>query len=291
MYIREGAEGDIKLKPLYAELNRNYFGGALPNIKLAWSGRLKGAIGLATVRYTGGKADRSLMQKYLEEIPVHAAAEIKMDSLKITMSTTFDLQLDDIKAVMLHEMVHILLYTKKKLGRHHDTSEFVGYIKNLRLESGLNVPFKESDFRKSPKLQAKDGLVMIIYSTDGKIGATVWSDKFVKSKYLLFAKQLTYHVTHSPRVWRVECYKIKHPIIASQGPKRSLNSGLSWSWTDETTANEIKRQGKGFFLADKKTGGRLYLPGLGISEPDINVNVELKLDKNGDFENASEFFK
>ena len=112
-YIFEGREGTTDLKKMYAQFNKMYFGGSLPSIKLRWSGKLKTAVGKASVSYVGKKIRRNRFNVYMQEIPV-SDIEIDFSSLRIGISTMFDLLVKDIKAVMLHEMAHIKLYTQKK---------------------------------------------------------------------------------------------------------------------------------------------------------------------------------
>ena len=71
MYLIDGVEGSQNLPSMYDELNKKYFGNALPRIKVRWDGRLKRAIGRAGVKWInvmGGKQ------------------EINMSSLIITLS-------------------------------------------------------------------------------------------------------------------------------------------------------------------------------------------------------------
>ena len=147
MKFFEGIEGSEDLKKLYKELNQQHFGGQLPNIPVKWSAKLKRAIGIAKCTYKGQKlqsAVYSKFSKYVDEIPIETNIEINMNSLEIGISTINDLTLDDTKAILLHEMVHILLYTKRKIHEHHGSSEFDGWIKKLRADTGLNIPMKES---------------------------------------------------------------------------------------------------------------------------------------------------
>ena len=181
-FLHEGVEGQTNLKTMYKELNNEFFSGALPSIKLKWSGRLKRAVGQASVSYKGQQVDRSLTNRFaqfMDSIPISQDIELNMKTLGISMSTAFDLTLDDTKAVMLHEMVHIALFLKKKLGGHHGTPEFDGWIKKLSEQSGLKVPLREADFKASPKLQAKEGYVMVIVQNDGKYGINSYSKNFL----------------------------------------------------------------------------------------------------------------
>lgn len=278
--IIEGVEGELNLKSIYKRLNADYFNGALPSIKLAWSGKLKNAIGQARVQYKGTKIGRRtrLMAKYMDTIP-ESNIEVDRSSLSIKISKNFDFNKDDVDAVMLHEMTHILLYTQRKIGGHHDTPEFDGWIKKLRDQSGLNVPFKESEFKKSPKLEAKEGFVMIIFERSGDKGIIQYSKNFIQgNKWMLFTKMIGRVVGASSKVVRVEMYVAKHPIIATLTTLRSMK-GLKWYPTDDETVQEIQRTGKRFLYADK-LGGAIApkIAGIRTSEPG-----ELKFDKNGEW--------
>ena len=225
MYLFDGVEGSENLRVMYDELNKQYFGNILPKIKVAWDGRLKRAIGRASVKWInlmGGKQ------------------EINISSLKITLSKSFDLNYQDTQAVMLHEMVHIELYIIGNLGKHHGTSAFDGQIRKLRKESGLNVPFKESSFKSSPKAVAMEGYIALIHTTGG-IGLTVYSTPFIKKNWRQLANWLTEFIP-SGKVRRMELWKIKHPVIKTSTKKRSLRK-ISWSIITTQEVDSIKKSG------------------------------------------------
>lgn len=288
-FLQEGVEGQVNLKKMYKELNAEFFSGSLPTIILKWNGRLKRAVGQASAAYKGQTVKSnvaSTFAKYMTEIPISVDVELNMQSLKIAMSKSFDLSLPDVKAVMLHEMVHIALYLKKKINGHHDTPEFDGWIKKLREQSGLNVPLKESDFKASPKLQAKEGYVMILIQKDGKYGINSYSKNFLIKNWLLFAQTIGRIVAMSAKIQRVHAFKVTHPIVSSMSPKRTVK-GISWQFTDEETANEIRKKGKEFYIADK-TGGTINPKVLGITV----LGLGLEAGKNDiEFDNRGNILK
>lgn len=291
--VNEGDEGSANLKSIYKDLNTSYFSGGLPSIKLRWTGKLKKAVGQAYVSYirpAGSKRRRkSALDKFASEIPIQNSIEINMSSLEIRMSKTFDLSMNDIKAVMLHEMVHILLYTQKKLGGHHGTAEFDGWIKKLRDLSGLNVPLMESNFKKSPKLTAKEGIVAVVYGNQvGKVGVSGYSINKISKDWLSMAEILTNHISHSSKVRKIEMYKVSHPIVSAIGAKRTFK-GLSWSWEDESIIKEIIAKGTIFFVADKQ-GGWLVPKKIGISISNLN-NTPLLFNPRGQWINQSDVMK
>jgi len=283
-YINEGSEGKKDLKGMYAQLNKQYFGGSLPNIKVAWSGGLKLAVGKATVRYVGIHQKKNRYQQYMQEIPI-SNVEVDMSSLKIVVSKIFDLKVKDIKAVMLHEMAHIKLFYEKKFGGHHDTPEFNGLIQRLRNDSGLDVPFKESDFKISKNIKGKEGIVITIHMSDGRKGIATYTTKMIKEKWLIWAKNLQYVTGQSSKINRINFYKINHPIIVEYPAKRKT-SGLSWTIIEEETVQEIERKGKQFGYTDKQ-GGSLSPHTIGIRDRDM-LPIPLELDKRGEVINLSD---
>jgi hypothetical protein len=246
--ILEGVEGSLNLKTLYNQCDKKYFGGAMPKCKVAWSGRLKRAIGRAQVRWRGPSVSKNNLFHLLPEIP-QADVKIIMDSLSIAIASMNDLTKEDTTAILLHEMVHILLFSQRKLGGHHGTPEFDGWIKRLRKESGLNIPFKESSFKKSPKLKAKKGYIAIIYQRDGKIGLCNYTQKLVyDSKFEMqldrFAKMY---------FKGIEVYYASHPIVNTIPSKRTFRS-ITWHNLEKSDADqivrEIKKNGKKIFSSN-----------------------------------------
>ena len=239
--IFEGVEGQLNLKTLYNQCDKKYFAGAMPKCKVKWSGKLKRAIGRAHVRYRGESVRRSagsgLLNRLSKEIP-QADVKIVMDSLEIAIATMNDLTKDDTTAIMLHEMVHILLFSQRKLGGHHGTSKFDGWIKRLRKESGLNIPFKESSFKKSPKLKAKSAYVALIYQRDGKVGACTYAKKLVYSdKFESMLERMTKMYFR-----RMAIYFVSHPIVNTLPSKRTMRS-VTWHNIEESDAKEIEKKG------------------------------------------------
>lgn len=250
--IIEGAEGQVNLKKLFNECNREYFSGAVPTCKVEWTGRMKNAIGRAHVRWMGPAIKKSPLGKYLPEIP-QQNVEINMSSLKIQVSKSFDMSEDDIKGTMLHEMVHILLFSQRKLGGHHGTPEFVGWIKKLSKAAGIRVPLKESEYKPSPKLQAKEGYIMLIWDSSGNIGAATYMKGFIEKQFMTYAQVMSKWCARSSKINKIKLYKAKHKIIHSIPAKRSLSS-ISWQNIDEETAREIERIGKEAFYGDSQGG-------------------------------------
>lgn len=244
MNIFEGVEGNLNLRTLYKECDKQYFGGAMPPCKLAWSGKLKRAIGRAEVRWRGQSVRKGYFDKLLPEIP-QVDVQINMDSLKITISSVNDLTKEDITAIMLHEMVHILLFSQRKLGGHHGTSEFDGWIRRLRKMSGLNIPFKESSFKSSPKLKAKTAYIALIYQRDGKIGACTYTQKVV------YDSNFESHLDRMARRYfkKIEIYHASHPLVNVIPSKRTFRS-ITWHNISDEEANEIRKKGTKIFSSN-----------------------------------------
>lgn len=260
--LLEGKEGSVNLKTLYKRLNNEYFNGALPTIGLKWNGRLTNAVGKAHVSYInrGRQMKRSMslfINQYSETIPV-ADVDIDMKSLKISVSSKYDLSSKDIDAVMLHEMVHIKLFVEKKLGGHHGTPEFDGWIRRLSDQSGLDIPYKESSFKKSPKIKAREGYVMLARQTDGKYGLSTYSVQWMKKNWMDFAEVMTRVMNGGQsKIQTMVYFKINHRAIADYPAKRSLKQ-ISWTMIDDELAEEIKRKGK--YWGESFRGGGKFSP-------------------------------
>jgi len=247
--IIEGVEGSLNLRVLFKECDKKYFGGAMPPCKVRWSGKLKRAIGRAQVKWRGQPVSkRGNLNKLLPEIP-QVDVQIDMSSLNIALATGNDLTKEDVTAILLHEMVHILLFSQRKLGGHHGTPEFDGWIKRLRKESGLNIPFKESSFKKSPKLKAKTAYIALIYQRDGKIGACTYTQKVVYSSD--FEMQLDRMAKRYFR--KIEVYYASHAIVNTIPSKRTFRS-ITWHNLDpsdvDQVVREIKKNGKKIFSSE-----------------------------------------
>jgi predicted SprT family Zn-dependent metalloprotease len=226
MYLIDGVEGSQNLRIIYDESNKKYFGNALPKIKVRWDGRLKRAIGKASVKYV--------------KSGFGVKPEINITSLAISMSKAFDLNYNDVVAVMLHEMAHIQLYLNNNLGKHHGTSMFDGLIRRLRKESGINVPMKESTFKTSPKAVAMEGYLAIVHAGGG-IGISVYSTPFIKKNWRQLGQFLERFIP-SGKVRKMELWKVKHQVIKNSTKKRSLKR-ISWNTVTTDELESIKKSG------------------------------------------------
>lgn len=176
------------------------------------------------------------------------------------MSSKYDLSFKDIDAVMLHEMLHIKLFVEKKLGGHHDTPEFNGWINKLREQSGLDIPFKESSFKKSPKIKPKEGFIMLLKQGDGKYGISTFSTQWMKKNWMDFAETMTRIMNGGQsKVQTMVYFKINHRAIVDYPAKRSLKR-ISWTMIDEELAEDIKRKGK--YWGESFRGGGKFSPHL-----------------------------
>ncbi len=279
--MNEGREGTTNLNTLYKQLNKQYFGSALPTIPCSWSGRMTNAVGRAHVSYLqrGRAKSRSMslfIAKYSETLPAEDV-DIDMKSLNIKLSKKFDLSANDITAVMLHEMCHIKLYIEKKINGHHGSAEFDGMITKLKSESGLDIPYKESKFKKSPKIKAKEGFLILLRQSDGKYGVATFGIPWMKKNYAEFATTMTriMNLQGGGRIQSIVYYKIKHRVIADYPARRSLKR-ISWTMIDDELAEEIKRKGK--FWGESYIGGGKYSPHLaGLT----TGKMDIELDKRG----------
>ena len=281
--LNEGREGTTNLNNLYKQLNKQYFGSALPTIPCSWSGRLTNAVGRAHVSYMqrGRAKSRSMslfIARYSETLPVEDV-DIDMKSLNIKLSKKFDLSANDIKGVMLHEMCHIKLYTERKINGHHGSAEFDGMITKLRSETGIDIPYKESAFKRSPKIKAKEGFLILLRQGDGKYGVATFGTQWMKKNFFDFAETMTRIMNGAGgRIQSIVFYKIKHRVIADYPARRSLRR-ISWTMIDDELAEEIKRKGK--YWGESFIGGGRITPnlvGLWPEKGDIELDKRGKMD-------------
>lgn len=236
----EDVEKQVNLNKLYKELNGKYFNNFLPIIPCKWSGKLKKAVGRATVQY---KSTEPISKSMVRLGMGKDLIEIDMKSLKIKISGAFDLTYDDVSAVMLHEMVHIKLYVQKNLSHHHGTPVFDGEITRLRSESGLNIPLLESDFKSSPKIQPKEAY-MIILNTTGGYGFFNMAVQGFEKKWKEHIKIFARIIAQSTKVKMLDVVRGKHIMNATNPPKRGSKRGISWIQISKDDAEDMIKKGK-----------------------------------------------
>jgi hypothetical protein len=105
-------------------------------------------------------------------------------------------------------------------------------------ESGLDIPFLESNFKPSPKLAAKEGLIGILYLQDGSFGVSTYSKDFIAKNWMEFARVLSRIIESSSRLNRIDLFKATHPVIGTMTAKRNLKK-IQWEEIEKETAQEI----------------------------------------------------
>lgn len=271
--IFEGIEGDLNLTPLYKELNVKYFGGSLPNCKCKWNGKLKKCVGRAMVTYKGTTKSNSLLYKFgIQRDAEPSNVELDYNSMRIDMSTGYDLTEDDLKSVMLHEMAHILLYSLKIVTEHHGTPKFINEINRLRSESGLHIVYKESEYKPSPKLQAKPRVIVLYTLADGKQGVALYSINFVKNDINEFNKNILKTISRSSKVREAEYYLFTTSMFYTFAVLRNLK-GISWYNVSDDQAKEVRDHGKKFGYCNK-TESQIDPSVLGLSTEDVEIQAK-----------------
>jgi hypothetical protein len=199
-----------------------------------------------------GNVTSKLFSKFMVgyDAPV-ANVEIDYNSMRIDISTAYDMTENDVTATMLHEMAHVKLYDLKIINSpHHGSPKFVAEINRLRSESGLNITYKESNYKSSPKLQSKTRVVVLIYELSGEMGASVYSVDFIKKDPYFFNTLYLGIISKSLKIKEAEYYLFTS-ILLDAHPVRRNYKGISWITIGDDQAKEIRERGKKFGFCTK----------------------------------------
>jgi hypothetical protein len=141
---------------------------------------------------------------------------------------------------------------------------------------------RESEFKKSSKIAAKEGYIIFVWDNTQQIGASTYTKNFIQKSWFEFGSTLSRFTSRSSKIQKIEAYHAKHSIMASLKAKRSLSS-MEWRYIDEDIFKEVQRTGKPFFYADKQGG--ILKPYVVISKA---KKVDVEYDKRGNVTNKDE---
>ncbi|MFW6025464.1 MAG: SprT-like domain-containing protein [Candidatus Woesearchaeota archaeon] len=176
-YINEAKiKNDPKLKKLYDKFNKDLFlnvlGTSLPeNVVVGWS-TSKRNIGTAKA-----------IKDSDEIIPKN-----------ISISKKFNLSEDQLKGILVHEMIHIYFYYLNKNISHKP--EFIKIVDTLKKYVDFHIPYKEEE---AEMIVDEDKVfpILLMKLKDGRLGVVAFNKKFFKnnlydifSYYSRYAKEL-----------------------------------------------------------------------------------------------------
>lgn len=219
----EAVEGKANLQLIFNFLNNKYFNKSIPKIKVKWSKKLKASIGIANA-------------------VLNDDGTLKKSSLAITISSVFSMDLRALQEIMLHEMVHIKLYTMGEYGDHHNLPMFKSEIDRIRNQSTLKVPYLETTLKPSDIIKPKSGYMMIFYLSGNRYGFVCYTKKVIDEKMEELTKKLNYNIKYNIELDKAELYLVSNSLVSVYTANRSIK--LSFYKMEEIEKDNIVKTGK-----------------------------------------------
>jgi len=195
------------LEQHYKSYNDLYFDGTLPDVKFKLV-KAHSFLGKTQFKRAGGLFSRGYCD------------------YQIKMSTSFDLEENELQDVLIHEMIHCYLTSKGIDIGHPHGDNFKRIMNDINSRYGRNIRtrYKSKDGMGSPRNQRKSHIICISTMNNGEEGITVMSpgckDKILASlpkRYRLTKQEL--FVTSDPFFNRYPLsrkaviYKIEREVI------------------------------------------------------------------------------
>lgn len=224
-YLNEAIKNDPKLKKMYDKFNQELFlkvlGRSLPEDLV---------VGWTTAKKSVGKASATKNNTTGQVTPE-----------RIVISKNFDLSEDQLKGILVHEMVHIYDYIVT--GKSTHGSKFYKTIDELQKYVNFNIPYKESEATFTPQKTNIRGLLLMRMGDKRRI--VVWLEKFFKNNVGdLFSK---YHSILERRYRDIEIYGgfYESSILEKYPVKRSSPKGkIPFYGIDKNEYEEVKKNMK-----------------------------------------------
>jgi hypothetical protein len=134
---------NYKLQQKYDDFNRKYFDNTLPKIPVSFA-KLKGMGGKVeyTVVRPAGTPEPNPRMVRLGLVDKLAGGTIKPGTLKLTLSSLYMRNEQELDRILAHEMVHVYMVTQGKFSEQHGP-EFLRVAKELGKKMGVEIPLKD----------------------------------------------------------------------------------------------------------------------------------------------------
>lgn len=248
------APNEYPLKARYAEFNRLYFGGALPQIPLGFA-RMKGL---------GGRVD----YKTKRETPLHPTlariygkhhgATLMPETLKLTISSDFRRPTHAFDSILLHEMIHVHFAVAGDFAEDHG-AKFMRMAREISAKAQIEVPIQcPADWFKVPATLRGRPLLVVLIQNDGRGGnsAALVEPKFAEALVVRIGEQFQTQTEFSRIGMKVSVWAVNNPTwsaIALQMPvqRKIERLGFYRLGPDPAPIADLERDGKLMLTVDK----------------------------------------
>jgi len=172
-YLLNESTNDLHLvKKYYDKYNTLYFEGKLPkNLPIA-ERSLKNAVAQVEATVLASTYDRKFSNKIEPD---------KIDIKQLTISSSFLLSEEQLQGILLHEMVHIKLFTEGIFQTHGSNKshglEFLVMRRELQQRSGIHIPTTETSIDLIRVGKGKEKYGLMYKRINGPYGVMMFSSK------------------------------------------------------------------------------------------------------------------
>lgn len=136
------SETNYDLQGRYDEFNRLYFGNELPHITVEMKPlKTVGGMVKAAVKPIGPKTHPALIRL---GHPKYKDGELRLDSMRLVISTAYARLPGEIDSILLHEMIHVWEMAIAKVYYENHAKTFLEKRKEVMAASGIDIPLTDS---------------------------------------------------------------------------------------------------------------------------------------------------
>lgn len=249
--LNESADVNYDLQAKYAHFNKLLFDGKLPSIPIRW----------ATLKNEGGRVNAKIELDKSKPRPnplyVRLGLEdsksnwsLKPDTMHMTISDLYRRSEIALDKIMIHEMIHVLMYTTGHLGENHGEL-FQKEARRCGKIVGFDIPLKDNvegfEFSQPSKLKPM-GIVLVESNDRGRgYRYVMLPANFVDENIAAIRERIEYFVRYNyfKTVWVY--------VVQDQ------------AWSDQSKKSRVQRQFNGktayFPLTDQKLIDDLHANG------------------------------
>jgi len=212
----------------YTEFNSKFFNNKLPEIPVKW-GKLSKVGGIAKC----------------ETLTKNNVKTIIPNSMSIKISSVYERDEKNLDGILLHEMIHILMFVEGKFKENHG-SLFKNEAINIGNKAGIEIPLTDDTSNLLLANEKLKTVIVIVYiSKDGK-----YCFSMVSPKSYNYDPNTIDIIDRMKKIKDFKTYEITSPIWTKTATRLSVPrsiksvSQMIWRYATEEQINDLETNGK-----------------------------------------------
>jgi len=183
-----------ELSSYYREINRRGFGGSLPDmVPIKFTASLKSA-GIARAKVIHTLPERA------RRFDKYKGAKLDFSSLAIDLSLSSNRSADDLRAMLVHEMIHVYFYVLGLFDENHG-ARFMGKLRELEQITHLTIPVVDETPVADVALQTTQVGVIAVQMKNGRYRFAILTAKTTRENVAAIIERMALYREKSVKVY------------------------------------------------------------------------------------------